>query len=87
MSESTNVLSLFSSVQLPDPLQELVLEAESMMTYEERQAPVPVARKLVQENQFPDQSMYVLDQQILGLKESLARLKFYLNDLDDLIPR
>ena len=44
-------------------------------------------RVLVSCEQFPDQSIYTLEQQLLSLNQSMARLKFYLSDLDDLLPR
>lgn len=45
------------------------------------------ARKLVGDHQFPDQSIYTLQEQLQNLKVGLQRLKFYLDDLDDVIPR
>lgn len=89
MNENTNVIALFSSVQIemPDPLQELLNEAETE-AWEAEEAPIMKAnRVLVTEGQFPDQSMYVLDQQLAKLTQSLGRLKFYISDLDDLLPR
>ena len=91
MNENTNVVALFSTVQveMPDPLQELLNEAEAE-AWEELQEDQPLVkanRILVTENQFPDQSIFVLEQQLSLLNESMARLKFYLGDLDDLLPR
>lgn len=90
-NEMTNVVPLFSSVQveMPDPLQELLQEAEiDAWKDQEEEAPVVRAkRNLVTENQFPDQSIYALEQQLAQLNENMARLKFYLTDLDDLLPR
>ena len=86
----TNVVPLFGSVQveMPDPLQELLNEAEADAWKDEEEKPVMKAKRiLVTENQFPDQSIYVLKQQLDSLNESMARLKFYLGDLDDLLPR
>jgi hypothetical protein len=40
----------------------------------------------VSANLFPDQSMYVLDQQLSQLKSKLERLRFYLREIDDIIP-
>lgn len=88
-NEYTNVLSLFSSNQseIPDPLQELLNEAE-MEAWEEEEKPVMQAQRiLASETQFPDQSMFILEQQLANLTTSLGRLKFYLTDLDDLLPR
>ncbi len=89
MTTNSNVLSLFSTVkvEMPDPLQELLNEAEAEAWAEEDIIPeAPAKRLLVSDKQFPDQSLYTLDQQLANLTKSLGRLKFYLNDLDDLLP-
>jgi len=44
------------------------------------------ASNLVTPDHFPDQSMYLIDDQIELLKTSLNRLKFYLSELEDIIP-
>jgi hypothetical protein len=87
LNVTVNVLPLFSSVEIhADPLETLIAEGEMEWSYEELNQYSVKKRHLVQASQFPDQSMYVLDQQILSLKDSLERLKFYLSDLDDLLP-
>jgi hypothetical protein len=88
-TEYTNVLSLFSLNQseLPDPLQELLNEAEVEAWEDEEKPVMQASRTLVTEAQFPDQSMFTLEQQLAKLTTSLGRLKFYLTDLDDLLPR
>lgn len=82
------VVPLFGGIQedhIPDPLETLLQETEVLLTEEKklecREFPV------VSESQFPDQSMYTLDQQLSLLKESLGRIKYYLLDLDDLLPK
>lgn len=88
LMEKSNVVHLFSSVkvELPDPLQELLMEGEMDWDLEEK--PVSQAKRiLVSLEQFPDQSIYTLDQQLASLNQSLSRLKFYMSDLDDLLPR
>ena len=82
------VVPLFGGVQeqdIPDPLEALIAETEQFLAeeikLEKRDFP------LVTETQFPDQSMFTLDQQLGMLKESLGRIKFYLLDLDDLLPK
>lgn len=89
-ANNTNVLSLFSTVSLerPDPLTELLNEAEVEAWEDEvEETEVVLAKRvLVTENQFPDQSLFTLEQQLESLSQSLGRLKFYLNDLDDLLP-
>lgn len=86
--ENSKVLSLFgqSAALGPDPLEEL-LEDALLEESEESVNETPKARLLVSENQFPDQSMFTLDQQLADLRQNLGRLKFYLGDLDDLLPR
>ena len=88
MNENANVVQLFSSsrVEMPDPLQELLNEAEAEAWAQEEVPLVKASRILLTENQFPDQSMFLLEQQLANLKKSLDRLKFYLGDLDDLLP-
>lgn len=80
-----NVVPLFSSVAVnfEGPLTELDALVDEC---EETTVNVAVNRLVASPNQFPDQSMYILDEQIKGLKERLDRLKFYLSDLDDLLP-
>ena len=89
--EKANVLSLFGGleVELNDPLQDLIQEGHSPdLDLELDETPVSERKRvLVTENQFPDQSLHILDQQLAELKMNLGRLKFYLGDLDDLLPR
>jgi hypothetical protein len=89
MNENANVVALFSHVQveIPDPLQELLIEAESQAWEAEEPVMAKADRLLVSAEQFPDQSLFILDKQLASLKESMSRLKFYLSDLDDLLPR
>lgn len=71
---------------LLDPLQELLSEGLLESDFEsEELAREP--RLLVQEASFPDQSMHILDLQLSNLREKLSRLKFYITDIDDLLPR
>jgi uncharacterized membrane protein len=87
--DTMNVVSLFGNVApemiIHDPLSDLLNEAviEDKLPVEVQQG----IRKVANENQFPDQSMYILEEQLANLKTSLKRIKFYLGDLDDLIPR
>ena len=91
-NDSVNVVSLFGKtieqeVLLNDPLADLIQES-AILDIEESIVLAPTkARKIVSENQFPDQSLYVLEEQLSNLRSSLNRIKFYLGDLDDLIPR
>ncbi len=89
-ARNVNVVSLFGTTpviedkSMIDPLETLLEEAalaDEIVTRSE-----VVARKIVNENQFPDQSMYVLDEQLKNLKTSLSRLKYYIGELDDLLP-
>ena len=87
MNETVNVLPLFADVAIhADPLEGLLAEGKTEWSMQEQKPHAVNKRLLVQTNQFPDQSMYVLDQQISSLRDSLERLKFYLSDLDDLLP-
>lgn len=83
---TVNVLSLFGKsapeVVIEDPM-ETLLEEAGTDTLERREV---VARKVVDENQFPDQSMYILEDQLKSLRTSLNRIKFYLGELDDILP-
>ena len=89
--ENSNVLSLFARSEVlstPDPLQELLREAEAEAFADDEEVEIRVERKrvLVSEHQFPDQSLFTLEQQLANLNVSLGRLKFYLSDLDDILP-
>jgi len=84
-----NVLPLFGKLNIPtvtmDPLEELLFEAaidENSVIHSQVCAP-----KVVSDEQFADQAMYVLDDQLTTLKDRLNRIKFLLGDLDDLLPR
>lgn len=87
--EQQKVVPLFGAPEresvIPDPLETLIQETQVFlaeeMVMETRALPV------VTENQFPDQSMFTLDTQLSQLKESLGRIKYYLLDLDDLLPK
>lgn len=82
-----NVLSLFGGAPQDrrDPLRELLNEAVAE-AFEEITLPTERVPKMVTQEHFPDQSMYLLDQQLKDLEENLRRMKFYLSDLDDLLP-
>jgi hypothetical protein len=89
--EDSNVLSLFARSEVLstlDPLQELLREAEAEAFADDEEVEIRVEKKrvLVSENQFPDQSLFTLEQQLANLHLSLGRLKFYLSDLDDILP-
>lgn len=87
------VLPLFGKMEVPgsalmgpDPMEELLNEAYLPDEDEEIELLTPRRFDIVTETQFPDQSMYVLDKQLQTLKESLNRIRFYLGDVDSLIP-
>jgi ATP-dependent Lon protease len=88
---SINVISLFGNLDQDilqnDPMSELLEEAMILDTEEETVELELTPRKVVNENQFPDQSMYILEEQLSNLKTSLNRMRFYLGDLEDMIPR
>ncbi len=88
-ADTVNVVSLFnrttSEIIVNDPLENLLLEAGVEDTILE--AKEIKVRKVVHENQFPEQSMYILDEQLSNLRSSLNRIKFYMSDIEDLLPR
>ena len=88
-ADAVNVVSLFGQrnqeIIINDPLEELINESAIEDTVLE--ASDIKVRKLVNENQFPDQSMFILDEHLSNLKASLNRIKFYLGDIEDLLPR
>lgn|SRR5665648_214092 len=83
-----NVLSLFGKfseeIIMYDPLSELIEESNIEET--PSKARTKKARRVVNENQFPDQSIYVLSEQLRNLKSTIGRMKFYLGDLEDILP-
>lgn len=89
--ETLNVVSLFGGQALvqevlsTDPLEELLQESLIEDTFEE-EVLLTTSRKVVTENQFPDQSMYILSEQLKNLRSQLKRINFYLDDVEDLIP-
>lgn len=87
--DTMNVVSLFGvkneQIIINDPLADLIKESEINDTVLEASDVKP--RKLVNENQFPDQSMYILEEQLSNLKSSLNRIKFFTSDIEDLLPR
>ena len=86
---SENIISLFGRISTLDLKAEAVVMDEEIVTVsEDEEIPLPQIRvsKVVNENQFPDQSLYVLDEQLKSLKSSLSRLKFYMGELNDILP-
>lgn len=85
-----NVLSLFRSQEIlsPDPLSEILSEGEldagEMIAAPELKSE---RRKLVREDHFPEEGLMILDQQLEALNERVSRIKFYLTDLDDILPK
>ena len=86
---SENIISLFGRINTLDLKAEAVVMDEEIVTVsEDEEITHPQIRvsKVVNENQFPDQSLYVLDEQLKSLKSSLSRLKFYMGELNDILP-
>jgi hypothetical protein len=86
-NKPVNVLALFSEIVIPETTGSNITEEEDAEFLMQEEVIVAKPRRLVSENQFPDQSLFILDAQLSGLKESLSRIKFYLGDVDDLMPR
>jgi hypothetical protein len=91
-TQPSNVVNLFGDSQLvlqADPLENLLEEAyllDDEQTICDEALEV-IAPKTVSESHFPDQSLYVMDDQLKHLKQTVQRLKFYLGDLSDLVQR
>ncbi len=89
ISESANVLSLYSHVEevdLDDPLEALLHEAGVPEDDEEEVSASVVQKALVLEHHAPDVGLYIIEEQLSQLRSRLHRIKFYLNEINDLIP-
>jgi hypothetical protein len=75
------ISSIDNEAFLLDSNEEFVDEKEDNLALQEAQV-----SRLVSEGHFPDQSMYILDEQLEQLKSSFNRLKFYLSELEDILP-
>ena len=84
-----NVVSLFGStnedVILNDPLTDLIKESE---IEDALLSPDTIhSKRIVNEDLFPDQSLFILEEQLGSLRTKLNRIKFYLGELDDILQR
>ena len=95
-ADTINVVSLFGRTAemastMMDPIQELINEAKledfDLEIEIEEELVMKAPRKVVDQNQFPDQSMFTLDEQLAKLRSNLNRIKFYLGDVEDILPR
>lgn len=88
-NEKVNVLSLFGNTSEAiiqnDPLTDLIKESE----IEDVVLSSDTIRsgKVVNEDLFPDQSLFILEEQLANLRSNLNRIKFYLGELDDILQR
>jgi hypothetical protein len=88
--DTLNVVSLFGEADLnhealsSDPLTDLI--EESLIEDKESELIEVRSRNVVTESQFPDQSMHILDQQLKSLRSNMNRIRFYLDDVEDLLP-
>jgi hypothetical protein len=88
-NEKVNVVSLFGNASediiLNDPLADLIKESE----IEDTILSPDVVRSgiIVSEDLFPDQSLFILEEQLSNLRSNLNRIKFYLGELDDILQR
>ena len=89
-AKTVNVVPLFGKITheveevKADPLSELLTEAmmeDTVMTTIEVKP-----RKIVSENHFPEQSLYTLDEQLRSLRSSIGRIRFYLDEIEDILP-
>ncbi|NBV99950.1 MAG: hypothetical protein EBR67_10695 [Proteobacteria bacterium] len=81
--QDLNILSLFNET-LKDSLDQESEESEDLEALSEVQSAPIVPR--VAESMFPDQSLFVLEEQLKAIKSNLSRIKFYMGDINDLIP-
>jgi hypothetical protein len=79
-----NILSLFSETH-HESLDQEVPESEDDMISTIKDCDTSLAPKVV-DTMFPDQSLFILEEQLKVLKTNLSRIKFYLGDINDLIP-
>ena len=89
-AQAFKVLPIFDPQEnTPDPLESLLLESKLADPDDEQIKPDSMAlpRLVASSTHFPQQSMYVLETQLKGLKHNIERLKYFLGDLDDLLPR
>jgi hypothetical protein len=90
-NESGNVIALFGNtnslnsqvVLKDDPLETLLKEA--MIKDEVEMVATAKPRKVVSADLLPEQSMYVLQEQLNQLKRSMNRIKFYVDELRDIV--
>jgi cell fate (sporulation/competence/biofilm development) regulator YlbF (YheA/YmcA/DUF963 family) len=85
--ETLNVVPLFANLgtKIKTLVDEVEVEVEEPV--KEEKVVKTAERLLVRPNQFPDQSIIVLNEQMKSLKNTMDRLKFYLGDLEDILPR
>lgn len=82
--QDLNILSLFNKT-VQDSLDQVGEENEELSTdISELKNALNFPR--VNETMFPDQSLFVLEKQLKALKSNLSRIKFYMGDINDLIP-
>jgi hypothetical protein len=81
--ENATILPLFTDVEISH---DYSLTIEAMDTARLTPRAAPKSRPILSETQFPDQSIYTLNDQLRILQMNLERLKFYLSDMDDLLP-
>lgn len=89
-AQSSNVLALFGDQEIGiDPLQTLLDEAQTEAFLEEESEDLETNLKrpaVVNVLGNPDQSMYLLENQLEALKDRMGRLNFYLNGVQDILP-
>ena len=84
LNQDMNILSLFNRT-----FEETVNEDSSVdeEVIEEVMSPNEAPKRLlVSESMLPEQSLYVLEEQLKNLRSNLNRIKFYMGDINDLIP-
>lgn len=89
ISDSAKVLSLYGQAEeanIEDPLEALLLEA-GVSGEDEVELSASFVRPLrIQGHHSPEAGLYVIEEQLAQLRSRLHRIKFYLNEINDLLP-
>ncbi|MFP5384526.1 MAG: hypothetical protein ACLGHN_00510 [Bacteriovoracia bacterium] len=90
-NEKVNVVSLFGNTNediiQSDPLMDLIKESEIEDAILSPESVTVRSGKVANEDLSPDQSLFILEEQMTNLRSNLNRIKFYLGELDDILQR
>lgn len=86
--DSANIISLvnhsMTNLEFGNENSETLEVEELGVSFFEQTLPLE-SRRLVSEINYPEESMFILYEQLKSLKNSLGRIKFYIEDLEDLV--